>query len=81
MRIMFEFYGILEQLARTVEYTIEIDAPVSLADALALLTTCKPEITQQLERCACAIGDKIVHRDKEISEDTLVALLPPVAGG
>lgn len=81
MQLTFEFYGILEQLAGTTEYTLEIDTPLALADALALLTTSKPDIARQLERCACAISDSIVHRDTLISQDVVVALLPPVAGG
>lgn len=81
MRLTFKFYGILEQLAETTEYTLELDTPLALPDALALLTTSKPEIAQQLERCACAIGDTIVQRNTLISDDTTVALLPPVAGG
>lgn len=81
MQLTFEFYGILEQQAGMMTYILEVDKPLIIADALALLSTLKPEIVQQLERCACAIGDSIVHRDTLISQDVVVALLPPVAGG
>ncbi|MCH4247645.1 MAG: MoaD/ThiS family protein [Acinetobacter populi] len=80
-QVTFEFYGVLADVAETTEYTLEIKLPTLLADALATLVTDKPQIEAHLERCACAIGDSIVHRDTVLSQNTLVALLPPVAGG
>ncbi|MFU8925190.1 MoaD/ThiS family protein [Acinetobacter puyangensis] len=80
-QLKFELYGILEQLAGTAEYTLEFEAPTQLDDALTMFSMDKPDIKQHLERCACAIGDSLVHRQTMITQDTLVALLPPVAGG
>lgn len=81
MRLTFEFYGVLEKLAGTVEYSLEFETSVALAQALTLLAISKPDIAVQLERCACAIGDTIIPRTAILSEDTVIALLPPVAGG
>ncbi|WP_394660890.1 MoaD/ThiS family protein [uncultured Acinetobacter sp.] len=71
----------LEKLAGTVEYSLEFETSVAIAQSLTLLAIFKPEIAVQPERCACAIDDMTVSRSAIISENIVIALLPPVAGG
>lgn len=79
--VTFEFYGRLESLAKTNQYKIELPLPLSIEQAIQHLAEQKPEITMNLERCACAIGDELVSRSTMLNADTRIALLPPVAGG
>ncbi len=79
--ITFEFYGRLEKLANQVEASLNVDTPSSLEDALTALAATKPDLTENLERCACAIGDELVSRSYLLESDCRIALLPPVAGG
>lgn len=79
--ITFEFYGRLERLANQSEMSLSLNTPISLEIALQQLAALKPEIHDNLERCACAIGDELVSRATLVEANTRIALLPPVAGG
>lgn len=80
-QITFEFYGRLERLANQSEIGLKLNTPVSLETALQQLAELKPDLSENLERCACAIGDELVSRSMLVEANTRVALLPPVAGG
>lgn len=80
-QITFEFYGRLERLAQQSEISVSLPTPILLEQALQQLTALKPDLTENLERCACAIGDELVSRSTLLEANTRVALLPPVAGG
>lgn len=80
-QITFEFYGRLERLAHQSEIILKLNTPVSLETALQQLAELKPDLSENLERCACAIGDELVSRSMLVEANTRVALLPPVAGG
>ena len=80
-QITFEFYGRLERLANQSEIGLKLNTPVSLETALQQLAELKPDLSENLERCACAIGDELVSRSMLVDANTRVALLPPVAGG
>lgn len=79
--ITFEFYGRLERLAQQGAFSLEIVTPSTVEDALRLLASNKPDLTESLERCACAIGDTLISRSHILEGDATLALLPPVAGG
>lgn len=79
--LTFELYGRLEKLANQSEINLDINTPVSLESALEQLATLKPDLTENLERCACAIGDELVSRSTLVESGSRIALLPPVAGG
>ncbi|TEU30717.1 MoaD/ThiS family protein [Alkanindiges illinoisensis] len=80
-QITFEFYGRLERLAHQSEISLKLNTPVSIENALQQLAELKPDLSENLERCACAIGDELVSRSMLVDANTRVALLPPVAGG
>ena len=80
-QITFEFYGRLGKLANQPELSLPIETPVILEQALKQLAEAKPDLSENLERCACAIGDELVSRTMLLQANTRVALLPPVAGG
>lgn len=80
-QITFEFYGRLGKLANQPELSLPIATPVVLEQALKQLADIKPDLSENLERCACAIGDELVSRSMLVEANTRVALLPPVAGG
>ena len=79
--IRFEFYGRLASLADRPSIDLATTFPIRLQDALTQLAEQFPQIHDNLERCACAVGDQLVHRDLLIHEQMIIALLPPVAGG
>ena len=79
--LRFEFYGRLASLADQTSIDLPTDLPIRLQDALTQLAEQLPQIHDNLERCACAVGDQLVHRDLIIQDKMTIALLPPVAGG
>jgi molybdopterin synthase sulfur carrier subunit len=80
--IVFELFANLERLAGASECRVDAgDDVVTVADALALLASQRPELAGSLERCACVSGDTIVRRADPLPADRRIALLPPVAGG
>ena len=80
--IVFELFANLERLAGANECRVDAgDDVVTVADALALLASQRPELAGSLERCACVSGDTIVRRADPLPADRRIALLPPVAGG
>jgi molybdopterin synthase sulfur carrier subunit len=79
--ITFEFYGRLESLAQASQLALELPLPISIEQAIQQLAEQKPEISTNLERCACAIGDELVSRSTLLESESRIALLPPVAGG
>lgn len=79
--LTFEFHGVLRRLAGGGECTIAVEAPLSLADALAALADARPELAATLGRSACAIGDRLLLRREMLAGGERIALLPPVAGG
>ena len=79
--LRFEFYGRLASLADQASIDLPTDFPIRLQDALTQLAEQLPQIHDNLERCACAVGDQLVHRDLIIQDTMTIALLPPVAGG
>lgn len=82
MQITFEFFGVLERLAGAgARILILDDHAATVGDALERLAAESPGLRAQLERSACAVGDRLVLRAEPLRSDLRVALLPPVAGG
>jgi molybdopterin synthase sulfur carrier subunit len=80
--IVFELFANLERLAGAGECRVQAGEQLhSIGDAIAALATARPELAGALERCACAVGDRIARRQDPLPADGRIALLPPVAGG
>jgi molybdopterin synthase sulfur carrier subunit len=80
--LTFELFANLERLAGASTCQVEArDDVLTVADALALLASERPELASALDRCACVSGDTIVRRADAVPADGRIALLPPVAGG
>ena len=80
MNIKIESFGAIQRLLPehlSLQHTVEC----SIDDVLAQVIRLYPDAHHLLERCACAIGEDIVCRDKILHRDTVIVLLSPVAGG
>jgi molybdopterin converting factor small subunit len=80
MNIKIESFGAIQRLLPeqlSLQHTVES----SIDDVLAQVIRLYPDAHHLLERCACAIGEDIVCRDKILLKDTVIVLLSPVAGG
>ncbi|MGE8538735.1 MAG: MoaD/ThiS family protein [Acinetobacter sp.] len=58
-----------------------IQADIQVSEVLKQLLSICPDIQPMLERCACAIGEDIISREKVLTQDSTLVLLSPVAGG
>jgi molybdopterin synthase sulfur carrier subunit len=82
MKVTFEFLGVLQRLAGSSELALILPAvSCTVGDAIEALEQRQPDLRESLARCACAVGDAIVHRRDPLVAGTRLALLPPVAGG
>jgi sulfur-carrier protein len=79
--VTFEFFANVARLAGAAEISVEAGDAITIGDALAALTTLRPDLAGPVEGCACVSGDAIVRRRDPLPADRRVALLPPVAGG
>jgi len=78
--IKIEAFGAVErQLPANLEM---ICSPYStVAQVLAQVGQEYPAAFTMIERCACAIGEDIISRQIQLSADSSLVLLSPVAGG
>ncbi len=81
MNLRFEFLGVLQRLAGADSLQLEVPPGSTLADALERLSAARPELRAELDRCAVAQGENLMHRTDLLKADAVLALLPPVAGG
>jgi sulfur-carrier protein len=81
MNIRFEMLGVLQRLAGAEIVALDLQRSVTIADALEELALHRPELREELARCAVASGDAIVLRRECVTPGATLALLPPVAGG
>ena len=80
IEIKVQGFGAVERtLPQNLSIFCEVSSPI--ADVLAQVQQDYPEAEQAIERCACAIGEDIVLRNKRLFQDTQLVLLSPVAGG
>lgn len=87
----FELYGGLDRLVGQPRLQLAgLQAQTTLGEALQQLAQQYPALAERLERCACAVGDRLVPRQQRLNEifdpaaathHHTVALLPPVVGG
>ena len=80
MRIRIEFYGMLCQLTGRDSTTLELTGS-TVADALNEICRQQPNLSAQLPRIACAVGDNLVQRADTMRDGDTLALIPPVSGG
>ena len=73
--------GILQSQTGQAEIQIEWPQDGSIETALATLVEKHPAVSNELPRCACAIGDEIVPRSYQLQAGDELVLLPPVGGG
>ena len=62
-------------------FSLQCQAESTVADALDQALQQYPQARPLLQRCACAVGEDIISRKTVLKQDTVLALLPPVAGG
>jgi molybdopterin converting factor small subunit len=80
-RLSIDLFGVLVRLAGERSVALSVAPGVTIAEALALLASQRPELATLLPNCACAIGDTVVPRTRALTPGARVALLPPVSGG
>jgi molybdopterin synthase sulfur carrier subunit len=82
VQITFEFFGVLERLAGASALQLELPPDSrTVEDALAALAQRLPQLSEDLPRSACALGERLVLRREALAAGARLALLPPVAGG
>jgi molybdopterin synthase sulfur carrier subunit len=81
LRIQFLFHGVLIRLAGCETLSIECPANSTVEQALAQLATQLPAMATELQRTACAQGDSLLSRSRNLTGDAEIALIPPVSGG
>ncbi len=80
IKIKIEAFGAVErQLPENLEMTCSQYSTV--AQVLAQVGQDYPAAFDMIERCACAIGEDIIPRQTQLSIDSRLVLLSPVAGG
>ena len=80
IKIKIEAFGAVErQLPENLEMTCSQYSTV--AQVLAQVGQDYPAAFDIIERCACAIGEDIIPRQTQLSIDSRLVLLSPVAGG
>lgn len=82
MKVRVEFYGRLRETVGVPEREVRLDgASPTLGDLADRLRADHPELDDHLDAAAFAVGDRLVERDRALSEDDVVGVLPPVSGG
>lgn len=81
MQITCEFFGVLERMAAVGSLQLDVSNDATVEDALAVLAQRLPNLSETIERSACAIGASLVARSDSLTHGVRLALLPPVAGG
>lgn len=80
IQIKIEAFGAIErQLPAHLSFSCHHQ--ICISDVLAHIIQQYPASASLLERCACAIGEDIVPRQMQLTGDTHLVLLSPVAGG
>ena len=80
LEIKIEAFGAIERLLPK-GLTFEFAEGRVVADVLTHIVALYPEATKAMEKCACAIGEDIISRQTQLSADSTLVLLSPVAGG
>lgn len=80
IKIKIDAFGAVE---RQLDPNLEMVCPINstVATVLDQVGQEYPEAKAMIERCACAIGEDIISRQRKLNSDTTLVLLSPVAGG
>ena len=81
MQIKIHCYGLAARISGGETHTLQLPERSKVSEALEHFGERDAELAAVLRRCACAIDDRMVTRSQMLSEDDVLALLPPVAGG
>jgi len=80
--ITVECCGVLEELCGGPECRLtSLDLPVPISAVIDRLANEHPVARDMLQRSACAVGDRIVSRERLLQLQERLVLLPPVSGG
>ena len=80
INIKIETYGAIQRFLPE-DLNLQCASGCSVSELIKQVVHQYPEVDQLIERCACAIGEDVVSRATQISQDSVIALLSPVAGG
>lgn len=81
MRIRVLLHGVLVHLAGNERIDLECGDAATVQEVLNELAERCPELSDELKRTACAVGDTLVSRDTQLQSASELALIPPVSGG
>lgn len=81
MHITVQLHGVLRRAAGTDSLELELPHHTHVGEALHQLESLSPDVAEHLPRCACAVGDKLVHAKSLLHEGDVLAILPPIAAG
>ncbi|HED03535.1 MAG TPA: MoaD/ThiS family protein [Candidatus Fraserbacteria bacterium] len=82
MTIKVVFYGGLSRVAHARSSSIEVKREtLSVGELRDILIAQTPELREQLENVAYALGDELVAPDRALHDGAELGLLPPVSGG
>lgn len=80
--VTFELLAAIERQAGCRYVDVQVGSELNtVGDALQVLQEKYPQLSAAIERCACAVGDAIVHRQTLLPVGGAIVLLPPVSGG
>lgn len=80
IHIKIEAYGAIEKHL-PVKLSLSCVPNSLISDVLDQIKIRYPSASDLLERCACAIGEDIVARQRRLAQDSTLVLLSSVAGG
>lgn len=81
MTVRLLLFARAKELAGVDQLTLEIPPDATLLQLRQELSRRFPALADFLPRCQWAIHDGLAHDDTPLSEDAIVAILPPVSGG
>lgn len=81
MRVRVLFFGILKDVFRHSEDTLELRPGASISDVLEHYQTLAPEKNGLFPSLAVAVNQQYASRNHALQDGDEVALLPPVSGG
>lgn len=82
MKVKVEFYGRLRDAAGVPERDVRMNgASPTLRDLADRLREDHPDLADDLDTAAFAVGDQLADLDRVLDGDEAVGVLPPVSGG
>lgn len=80
IQIKIESFGAIQRLLPE-DLSVQCESDSTVAEVLQQIVRDYPEAARALERCACAMGEDMIHRHTVLAQDSILVLLSPVAGG